>query len=187
MEKKFEKVWNLALPYLKRGKRKNFVLHTEGVVKAMKLLIEKEGGKKDVLIPAAIVHDVGWSEVPVKLQRSKNKKERMEAMKLHIKYAPKIIRNILGEIGYSSKSIKIISDIVVAHKFCKPKNFEKRLLIDADTLTESFKKQFFDDIKSYGVSSKEGYEFRMKNKFYTKTAAEIFKNEMEKRRWEIFD
>jgi len=30
MEKTFEKIWKLAVPYLKKGKIKNFVLHTKG-------------------------------------------------------------------------------------------------------------------------------------------------------------
>ncbi|MFA4817546.1 MAG: HD domain-containing protein [Parcubacteria group bacterium] len=186
MNKKFEKIWNLSLPYLKKGKRKNFVLHTRGVIRAMDLLLKKEGGSRNILIPAAIVHDVGWSNIPVKLQKSKKDAERLTAMKLHIKYAPAIIREILGKTGYSQREIKAVSDIVVAHKFCKPKNFEKRLLIDADTMVESFKEQFYDDIKSYGVSAEDGYEFRANNKFYTKTAARIFTEEMKKRKKEIF-
>jgi hypothetical protein len=186
MDKKFKKIWDLALPYLKKGKRKNFVLHTEGVVRAMELLTKKEGGDRNILIPAAIVHDVGWSDIPIKLQKSKKEAERLTAMKLHIKYAPAIIQKILKKVGYSQKNIKKISDIVAAHKFCKPKNFEKRLLIDADTLTEFFKEQFYDDIKSYGVSPREGYEYRIKNKFYTQTANEIFEKEMKSRKKEIF-
>jgi hypothetical protein len=186
LKNKYKKIWNLSLPYLKKGKRKDFVLHTEGVIKAMELLLKKERGNRNILIPAAIVHNVGWSYVPVKLQRSKKDTERLMAMKFHIKYAPAIIQKILKKNGYPQKDIKLISDIVVAHKFYKPKDFEKRLLIDADTLAESFRDQFYNDIKSYGVSPEEGYKFRMNNQFYTKTATEIFKREMKKRSKEIF-
>jgi hypothetical protein len=42
MKKIFEKIWKLALPYLKKGRRKNFVIHTQGVIKAMELLLKKE-------------------------------------------------------------------------------------------------------------------------------------------------
>ena len=59
MKKIFEKIWKLALPYLKKGRRKNFVIHTQGVIKAMELLLKKEKEDKDTLIPAAILHDTG--------------------------------------------------------------------------------------------------------------------------------
>jgi hypothetical protein len=186
MKKEFKLIWKLASPYLKKGIRKDFVLHTKGVIRAMDLLLKKEGGNRDILIPASIVHDVGWSRIPAKLQRSRKNVERLRAMKLHIKYAPAIIQKILKKTGYPQKDIKLISDIVVAHKFCKPRNFKKRLLIDADTLAESLKDQFYNDIKSYGVSPEEGYKFRMNNQFYTKTATEIFEKEMKKRAKEIF-
>lgn len=186
MKKEFELIWKLAEPYLKEGKRKNFILHTGQVLKAMEMLLKKEAGASCVLIPAAILHDTGWSKVPIKLQKSQDKKDKIEALKLHIEYAPEIIQKILRKLKYSEKDIKAITDIVVAHKFQKPKRQDKRMLIDADTLAEAFKEQFYDDVRAYGGSSEEGYNYRIKNKFYTKTAAAIFKKEMTQRKKEIF-
>ena len=37
INKKYNEIWKLAKPYLEKGKMKNFVLHTKGVVKAMEL------------------------------------------------------------------------------------------------------------------------------------------------------
>ena len=64
------------MPYLKSGVRKDFVLHTKGVIKAVEMIV-KMGGKGDerLLVPAAILHDVGWSNISRKLQKSKNKKD----------------------------------------------------------------------------------------------------------------
>jgi len=62
---------------------------------------------------------------------------------------------------------------------------EKRLLIDADTLSDAFKEPFYEDCKAYKMKPKELYEFRKKNKFYTKSAREIFRKELEKRKKEI--
>ncbi len=84
MEGVFKKIWKLAIPYLKKGKRKDFLLHTAGVIKAMELLLRQEKGDPNILIPAVILHDTGWSKVPRDLQRSNNKSKVEKVMKLHL-------------------------------------------------------------------------------------------------------
>jgi len=125
MNKKFEKIWELALPYLKQGKRKNFVIHTQGVVKAMELLLKKEKTDKNILIPAAILHDVGWSKVGLKLQLSDKQNEKIKALKLHLKHSIPITKKILTQTHYSQKEIEKIIDIILAHKFKNSRQFEK--------------------------------------------------------------
>ncbi len=185
MDKLFEEIWQLALPYLKRGVMKDFVIHTKGVIKAMELLLEKEKGNKDILIPAAILHDVGWSKVPLELQKSNDESDKVEALKLHLKYAPQIIEEILGKADYDKAKIERIIDIAISHKFQDPKESDKQLLIDADALADAFKEQFYSDVKSYGLTPEKNYKFRKKSKFYTRTVAELFKKELEKRREEF--
>ena len=73
MENSFKKIWRLTLPYLKKGRRKDFIIHTKGVVKVLEMLLKKEKGDRNILIPAAILHDVGWAMVPLNLQKSNNK------------------------------------------------------------------------------------------------------------------
>ena len=184
--KKYNEIWELAKPYLEKGKMKDFILHTKGVAKAMELLLQKENGDNDILIPSAILHDVGWAKVPTVLQKSNNKKEKIQALKLHIEYAPKIVRKILSEIKYDEKQIKTIIEIIVAHKFKNPIRLDKRLLIDADNLSDIFKEQFYSDAKSYNVTPEQNYDFRKNdNTFYTKTAKIIFDKELKKRKQEF--
>lgn len=187
MERRHKKLWSLALPYLKKGIRKDFVVHTKGVAKAMETLLKKEGGDPSILIPAAILHDVGWSKVPVRMQKSwMNKREKMVGEKRHLAYAPVIIEEILKKAGYDEKGIKRIIEIVLSHKFKKPKDHNKQMLVDADNLTDSFKEQFYSDAKIYKVVPEVNYGWRIKNnKFYTKTAREIFEKEMKKRLKEL--
>lgn len=191
MNKKYQKIWELTKPYLKKGSIKDFVLHTEGVVKATEMILKKEKGKSDILIPAAILHDVGWAKVPLELQKAedrkkKNKKVIRKALELHIEYAPAIAKGILAELGYEKKMMRKIISVIEDHKFKNPRDLNKRILIDADAVGCVFKEQFYSDAKNYGNSSKESYEYRRKDdKFYTKTARQIFEKEMEKRRREI--
>jgi len=187
MKKKYMKIWRAAIPYLKKGRRKDFVLHTRGVIKAMELLLKQENGNEDALIPAAILHDTGWSKVPLDLQRTNDKAKIKRAMKMHLKYAASIIDEVLAKTGYNKKRIKTIIEIVLAHKFKNPRSLNKRLLIDADTLADVFKDQFYGDCKAYNLRPEALYNIRKNNKFYTETARKIFDKELEKRRKEFLD
>ena len=189
MKEIFEKILGLALPYLKQGVKKDFVIHTQGVVKAMELLLEKEQADEEVLIPAAILHNVGWAKVPVNLQKSDDSEEKLKGMKLHLEYAPPIVEEVLLEVGYNEDDIKRILEIIVAHKFQENlTNSDKQLLVDADALSDAFSEQFYSDLDHYGNTPEEGYNYRKRtNKFYTETAQEIFDKEMENRKKEFED
>lgn len=157
-------------------------MHTEGVVKVVEMILKIGGkGNESLLIPAAILHDTGWSMVPKFLQLSEDKKDKIKALELHIEFALAIIRKILGQAGYEKEKIKKITEIVKSHKFKNPKEINKRILIDADAVSDAFKKQFKSDMKSYKVSKESLYNFRKKNKFYSKIAEEIFIKELNKR------
>ena len=186
MKPKYQNVWKLAVEYLSEGVLRDYVVHTKGVVKAMEMILKKEVGDPDILIPAAILHDVGWAKVPKKHQRLGDKKKLLQATKLHIKYAPEIIRKILRPLDYENSRINEIIDIVNSHKFCKPRKLSKKLLIDADQLSNAFKEQFDSDSKAYNITGEELYNFRMKNNvFYTKIAENIFLKLMAERKSEL--
>lgn len=181
----YKKMFGMAKPYLKTRLKKDLVLHTKNVLWAVEYLLKHEKGNENMLIPAAILHDVGWFKVPEKLQQSKDKKDSKKALVLHIQYSKKIIYEILTKLNYDKKDIKKIFEIVESHKFKNPRNINKRLLIDADNLSDVFKEQFYSDSKYYNCSLKENYEYRIKNTYYTDSARKLALEEMEKRRKEI--
>jgi hypothetical protein len=185
MKGKYEKMWRLAVPYLKKGKKKDFVLHTKMVVRGMELLLKKEKGNEDIVVPAAILHDTGWSNVPVNLQKAKGGAKARKGMELHLQYSVPIIREILSSVRFDNNKIKKVTDVVLSHKYKNPRILDKRLLIDADTLSDAFKEQFYSDAGIYGMSPKEFYHIRKNNKFYTETARDIFKRELKNRAKEI--
>lgn len=185
MKKIYLTMWRQAIPYLRKGKKKDFIMHTKWVIKSMEMLLKKEKGDENLLMPAAILHDVGWSKIPLTLQKAIGGAKAKKAMELHLKYCPPIIEKILNKIGYDKTKIKKIIDIVLAHKFKSPRNINKRLLIDADTLSDAFKEPFYIDVKEYKITPKQLYNSRKGNKFYTKTAKMIFESEFTKRKREV--
>ena len=182
---KYEPILEKAKPLLIKAERKDFVLHTKMVVRAMEEIQAGEGGDLDILMPAAILHDVGWSEVPKDLQLSKDKNKQYEALLQHIEKGPPLIRKILKDLHYDKEKIDKVIDIVSAHKFTDPEDKDKQLLIDADTLSDTYKESFYSDVEAYGSTPSENLKFRSKNKFYTNTARKIFEKHLSARRREI--
>jgi len=186
LNSKHKLTWEKVKPLMVQLKKKDYVLHVQLVTRAMQALILKEGGNEDILIPAALLHDIGWSEVSEKLQLASDKEEKLEAERQHLSKASPIIRTILSNLNYKKDLIEQIIDVVLSHKFAKPQKKEQQLLIDADTLSDTYKEAFYSDIKSYNTTPEEALAFRGKNTFYTKTARKIFQKELAARRKEVF-
>ena len=182
---KYRSIWKKAESLLLSGKKKDFLLHSKMVERAMREIIVGEGGNSDILIPAAILHDVGWSEVPIELQFAQDKESKHEALVKHIEGAPPIIRRILSELNYDKDRVEKIIGLIVAHKFTDPKEKDKQMLIDADALSDTYKESFYSDVKSYDSTPRKTWEFRSKNTFYTETAGKIFKKQLNDRLKEI--
>lgn len=89
----------------------------------MELLLKQESGDEDILIPAAMLHDTGWSKIPVNLQKTNDKTKVNKAMELHLKFSAPIVVEVLTKLGYTKN----------------PRSLGKRLLIDADTLVDVFR------------------------------------------------
>lgn len=61
----YERIFRKARPFLKT--RENLI-HTRIVLRYALKLLGKAEGDKDVVIPAVLLHDVGWRMVPENLQ-----------------------------------------------------------------------------------------------------------------------
>lgn len=111
-------------------------------------------------------------------------KELAEAA--HIREAKPIILEILSALKYSDSDTKEIIRIVQAHKLKDPAGDNSiACMIDADNLSDTYQEAFYSDVKSYHSTPEKSYEFRSKNKFFTKTANKIFKEQLAERLEEI--
>ena len=165
--------------------KKDYILHVRMVIRAMEEILELEGGDSDILIPAAVLHDVGWSAVPMDLQLAEDKELKREAGMQHIQKAPPIIRKILSGFGWEKNKIERVVGIVLAHKFTDPQEKEKQLLIDADNLSDAYKESFWSDLEFYNSTPREAWEYRSRSQFYTDGARQIFETQMAQRMKEI--
>lgn len=117
MKEILNKIWELALPY--QDKRDD-AGHAETSLKYALKLVKLEKGDEDVVIPAIILHDVGWSQLPEK-RRMKvfdpgaREEERREVVYEHEIEGIKLALKILRDVNYPPELIDEILDIISQH------------------------------------------------------------------------
>lgn len=110
----FEKIWEMARPYLQT---RNNESHTRIAVAFAKALLQAEGGDEDIVIPAVMLHDVGWSRVPesLQLQAFGPGATMPEVNRIHEEAGAEIASAILQAVGYPSEKTEEIAAIIEGH------------------------------------------------------------------------
>lgn len=140
--KKFEKIWEKALPLLKQG-RPGDDTHAAEVVK---LIVDFNGDlilDKDILIPVAIMHDIGHSAILPEHFKYITGPEKLTNGKLvHMLTGAKIAKDILDSIHYDSEKSKEIIEIISIHDADQLEKIELEKFYNTDN------KKLFHDIDS---------------------------------------
>jgi len=131
---KFRKIFELAIPFLKTRQNE---IHTFIVYQYALLLFEKEHGIPEVVIPAAILHDVGWSCIPEEEQLTafgpevKNK----QLQRRHEVEGAAIAVEILNKVRYDPQFSQKIVEIIDGHDTInKARSIDDAITKDADKL-----------------------------------------------------
>ena len=124
-----KQLWNRALFFLERG-RPGDTEHTRATVDNGKALLAKEGGNPRVVIPALILHDVGWSQVDFSdfITAPGEAKTDAGSTHLHMRYGAEIASDILNDLKWNSALIQRITAIIAVHDIPE----EVRALDDLD-------------------------------------------------------
>ena len=110
----YERIWDLARPYL--NTRKNDI-HTEIATGFAQALLLQEGGDEDIVIPAIILHDVGWKMVPEDIQSKAfgPNASMPEWNRVHEVEGARIAGDILRKVDYPEAKILQIQEIIDGH------------------------------------------------------------------------
>ena len=192
------KIWNLALPYQDKRDDKG---HARTVVSFAIKLLKTEKADPDVVIPAAILHDIGWSRLSKKERFSIFKPEPaetgktfsgdIEIRKKHQDEGVKIARRILSKTKYNKTLVSEILEIISEHDtrigFIS-KN--EGVMRDADKLWRFSRTGFLADSRRRNMPHLENLrrlkqKTRMHGFFYSKTAKKIAAEELKKRKKEF--
>lgn len=184
MRETFTQIRRLAEPYL--DTRKNDI-HTDISTGFVFKLLRREGGGEDTVIPAIILHDVGWKRVPEELQLKifGPKAVSPELNRMHEVEGVKIAREILEKVNYDKDKTEEILKIIDGHDSRKEAiSWNDRVVKDADKLWRYTKEGFYVDISRFGETIEEGIERLTSNLdkwFFTDSAREIAREEIKKR------
>lgn len=130
-------IWLLAKDSLKTRDNDAHCLYAYGIAKA--LLSQIPEADENIVLPAILIHDIGWSTV--------DERENLEAIApdkdgsrdhlviQHEKEGAKIARNILTEVGLPAADIDQICEIIDGHDSRRqPINLNDSLVKDADKI-----------------------------------------------------
>ena len=176
MKSAFEKIRKLSEPFL--DTRSNDV-HTAISTSMAFQLLEREGGDEDIVIPAIILHDTGWKQVPAELHLKAfgPNATKPELNRLHEVESVKIAKEILQEINYNPTKSKRILEIIDGHDSGqKAVTLNDMIVKDADKLWRYTSSGFYIDIKRFGESYADGIKrlrCNLSRWFFTVTAKEM--------------
>ena len=183
----FNQVYQLAKPYL--STRHNSV-HTEICLRFAYQLLRAEGGQKSIVIPAIILHDVGWVKVPeqLHLQAFGPNATSPELNRLHEVEGVIIAGGILKQVNYPKEKTSEIIEIIDGHDSRQEAiSLNDRIVKDADKLWRYSKKGFKIDIERFEESYAQGLN-RLRRSlsgyFFTETARKLANAELLKHKKE---
>ena len=158
----FNKIWELAQPY---QDRRDDAGHAETSLKYACKLVTLENGDEDVVIPAIILHDVGWSQLPEERRmmvfdpRTKEE-DRRDVVYEHQIESIKLAIKILRKVNYPPELTDEILDIISQHDTRKgfiSKN--EGIVRDSDKLWRTSKEGF--TVSEARAKKREAQRFKL--------------------------
>lgn len=151
--------------------------HTIRVVRLVKEILKTEKGNPDILIPAAYLHEIGYSGLFKKGQKL-NKTNWHSKQDEHMQKGKVIAIEILSKLKFSEDSIQRISWMVSVHDdWYNQNDHELGILMDADNLS----KLNIDHIRNKFENPKdiiELWEKDMPKRLKTKTGKAMYSKVM---------
>jgi len=176
-------LWAQAVVFLEQG-RPGDLDHTRAVVANGRILLAKEGGNPRVVIPALILHDVGWGRVDFSdfINAPAEAKRDVESVHMHMRYGAQIASDILSNIRWDDEAIRKITSIIAVHdipeKVLALDDLDATLVFEADWLDKYVperQNRYFDVVPNR-TELKEIKEYFKANRsrwFRTRTSREL--------------
>ncbi len=190
MQKKIEEIWKLALPYQdKRNDKGHARITTQYALK----LLESENGDRNVVIPAIMLHDIGWGQLSEKdrmltFDDRATKEKKLEARYKHQNEGVRLGRKILIQVNYSKDLIEEILEIISQHDTREGFISQNEGLVrDSDKLWRFSKTGLTADLVRSNFSFQQKYQMlcddiECRNYFYSDIAKKIAYEELKTRK-----
>ncbi len=176
----YRKIYEQAKPFLRT--RKN-VSHTQIALRYALQLLESEKGGEGIVIPAIVLHDVGWSAVPEHLHLTAfgPRVTNPKLTRVHEIEGAKIAKRILEKSEYPPEKIKEICQIIRGHDSRKrPLSWNDRIVKDSDKLWRYSRRGMTIDLSRFHIPRKKYIAFLetvIDEWFHTPMAAKMAREE----------
>jgi hypothetical protein len=174
----------LASPYL--NTRQNDI-HTRLSTSFALALLEREGGEEGIVIPAILLHDVGWKRVPEELQQEAfgpratlpglNRVHELEGVRMAL--------DLLRSVRYPDPKIEEILSIIEGHDSRKEAlSLNDRIVKDADKLWRFTEEGFRIDLARFQETPENTLarlRIGLRTWFHTPAAREMAARELDER------
>ncbi len=154
MDDRYRKIYELAKPFLDTRENET---HIRVCYTFARRLLEAEGGDERVVLPAVILHDVGWKCVPEELQLKAfgpGKKDK-DMNRIHEVEGAKIARRILEQVKYDPVLTDEIVEIIIGHDSRRdPLSHNDSIVKDSDKLWRFSEQALQIDPPRFGIDPK---------------------------------
>ena len=176
-----QRIFKKAEPFLHT--RKNLI-HTKIALRDALKLLKSEKGDEEVVIPAILLHDVGWNAIPEHLHLTAfgPNPSNPKLAKVHEVEGAKIAKAILEKLHHPPANVKEICQIIQGHDSRKrPLSWNDRMVKDADKLTRYSRKGMAIDSDRFHIPRRDYLTFLetiIDHWFLTPTGKEIARKEI---------
>ena len=177
----YQRIFEKAKPFLRT--RKN-LLHTRIALRYAIELLKSEKGDESIVIPAIILHDVGWKVVPEHLHLTAfgPNPSNPKLTRLHEREGAKIAKGILEKLRYPSRKIEEICQIIRGHDSRKrPLSWNDRIAKDSDKLWRYSRRGMAIDLARFQIPRRDYLIFLeaiIEQWFLTPTGMRLAKKEI---------
>ena len=183
-----QEIFEKAKPFLHT--RKNLI-HTKIALRYALKLLKSEKGEGGIVIPAVLLHDVGWNAIPEHLHLTAfgPNPSNPKLAKVHEVEGAKIAKAILEKLHYPPANLKEICQIIQGHDSRKrPISWNDRIVKDADKLTRYSRKGMTIDLGRFQVPTGIHINFlegKVEEWFLLLTSQKLAREEINRRRKEM--
>ena len=180
MEKRYPEIYALAMQYLDTRDNET---HTRTAFSFALKLLSAEGGDERVVLPAVMLHDLGWKFVPEdqQLKAFGPQGGDAELNRIHEVEGSKKAREILEQVNYDPDLIEEIVEIILGHDSRhEPLSLNDAIVKDSDKLWRFSEKGVGIDSARFGIPPMEHAEWlkqQIDKWFFTETAKRLARDE----------
>ncbi len=175
------RIFDAARPYLSTRSNEE---HTRIAFDFAVRLLDQEEGNPNVVLPAVILHDVGWKSIPEDLQLAAFGPGKIDANlnRLHELEGARIARSILETERHPPHLIDEITEIILEHDSRpEPLSQNDAIVKDSDKLWRYSQRGLAVDVQRFGLNTSR-YLSSLRKKidewFHTPTARRIATEEL---------